>query len=649
MAENRDQLEQQAMLLLQKDKKEEAVDIYLKILKLTKGDIRVRQKLADLYLALGRKPEAIRQFRDVAAGQMKEGQHRAAVVVLKRLHELNPTDAQTLGMLGESQRLVGFTEEAKEAYLKVIDMLEPKPKLALPYVQELIALCPGEIPPKVKLAEVLSRCGRSDEAHEQWVKLGADSRRRGSTLDQALFLERALKIKETDVGSLEGAAEARIALGAPKEALVHIQKAYAVDPDSTRVLSMLGQCFELMEQQPKAKKVFLQLAKVFEERNEVVERMDALQRAAACDPDDAALASEVGAAVAMAERVNLRLSGQEWSAPSSDEEAQVVVRARVLADYGFPDRAKAVLEKSNGVRESVSVRAMMAEVLAQLDDVSGAIAEMEAISGGDEIRSDIATRVLVLRGDFDSLGTGVEPAEIEMSIEMDDEEEEEEVSLDMEEEEDETPTSDSASVDGTDHESEGDRLVAEGDSEGAIAAYQAALESDPTNESVLMKLGELFAADAGEVQEMPMESLAPIESVVRTEPVAVEPATPRVAPNTLSLDPSYVRLQGLVLLGQLEAAGSEAEERDDLLGACILAEIQALSGDAKGARRVLQEAMDEVDEDAEGYPEGLWGLARYAAMLGKARTAHRLLGEMDAIAPGHRAREVAVLKAGMEG
>ena len=83
MAENRDQLEQQAMLLLQKDKKEEAVDIYLKILKLTKGDIRVRQKLADLYLALGRKPEAIRQFRDVAAGQMKEGQHRAAVVVLK--------------------------------------------------------------------------------------------------------------------------------------------------------------------------------------------------------------------------------------------------------------------------------------------------------------------------------------------------------------------------------------------------------------------------------------------------------------------------------------------------------------------------------------------------------------------------------------
>jgi hypothetical protein len=42
VAETRDQLEQQVMLLLQKDKQEEAVDVYLKILKLSKGDIRVR-------------------------------------------------------------------------------------------------------------------------------------------------------------------------------------------------------------------------------------------------------------------------------------------------------------------------------------------------------------------------------------------------------------------------------------------------------------------------------------------------------------------------------------------------------------------------------------------------------------------------------
>ena len=74
MAENRDELEQAAMLLLSKDKKEEALEVYLKLLKLSKGDIRVRSKLADLYLSMDRKPEAIRQLRDVSAGQIKEGQ-----------------------------------------------------------------------------------------------------------------------------------------------------------------------------------------------------------------------------------------------------------------------------------------------------------------------------------------------------------------------------------------------------------------------------------------------------------------------------------------------------------------------------------------------------------------------------------------------
>ena len=58
--------------------------------------------------------------------------------------------------------------------------------------------------------------------------------------------------------------------------------------------------------------------------------------------------------------------------------------------------------------------------------------------------------------------------------------------------------------------------------------------------------------------------------------------------------------------------------------------------------------MDEVDEDANGYAEGLWGLARYAAMVGKVRTAGRLLAELQQLAPGHRAADIATLQGGMD-
>lgn len=650
MAETRDQLEQQAMMLLQKDKQEEALEVYLKILKLSKGDIRVRQKLADLYLGLGRRPEAIRQLRDVAAGQMKEGQHRAAVVVLKRLHELNPTDAPTLAQLGEAQKEVGFVEDAKDAFTKVIDMLETKPKLALPYVKELIAISPGEIPPKVKLAEVLSRCGQTDESFAEWMKLGREARRRGNTLDQAQFMERGLKLKENDGECLESAAEARIALGSPKDALVHIQKAYAVDPNSTRVLSMLAQCFELMEQQPKAKKVLMQLAKVYEETQQVVDRLDVLKRAALCDPEDAALQSEVGAAVALADRVGMRVHQQDWSQPKTDEEAATVVRAAVLARYGFPDRAKAVLEASNGIRETVSVRSMLAEVFAQMGETDLAVAELTAIDGGDA--ADIRTRISVLKGDLGGLADVVESANLEMDIEVDDDDDMEFEMADPEEDSgveaghEPEPSGSAASANQGDHEGEGDRLAANGDTAGAIAAYQAALDADPTNEAVLMKLGELFAADAGPVEAPPSRSsaidLTSFDSI-ESDRSPARSAAP-VAASTVPLDDEYLAIRGMIMLGKLEEAGGRASERSDLLGACAQAEILALQGEAKTARRVLQEAMDEVDEDAPGYPEGLWGLARYAAMVGKVRTAGRLLGELDELAPGHRSSDIAVLR-----
>jgi tetratricopeptide (TPR) repeat protein len=396
----------------------------------------------------------------------------------------------------------------------------------------------------------------------------------------------------------------------------------------------------------------MQLAKVYDQADAVVDRLDALMRASACDPEDASLAAEVGSAVSIAEKVKLRLTHQGWTEPKNDEETEVVVRAGVLAKYGFPDRAKVVLEASNGIRQTVSVRAMMAEVLAQLDDVAGAIAEMDAIeSDEDAAKVDIATRMLVLRGDFSSLGAGVAVA-VEMDVEVEDEDEEMSIEMDDEQEEyggiedaalDEAPSPVAKVHD--EREAEGDRLAAAGDSAGAISAYQAALDADPTNEAVLMKLGEIFAAaDSTAIKAVPMEALTPISN----DPGGFEAAPASPSAPVVQLDPGYLGLRGLVMLGELDKAYGLAEERDDLLGACIMAKVYALRGEAKKARRVLQESMDEVDEDANGYSEGLWGLALIAAMLGKARTAARLLGELERLVPGHRSQDIEALRAGLK-
>ena len=144
-------------------------------------------------------------------------------------------------------------------------------------------------------------------------------------------------------------------------------------------------------------------------------------------------------------------------------------------------------------------------------------------------------------------------------------------------------------------EEEGDRLAAEGDREGAIVAYQKALESDPSNEEILMKLGEIIAMGDDAPDELPMEALEPVSSVsgggnlsgfggiVERTASAPSASSGVTAP---PIDPEYQGLRGLLMLGKVDIVGERIDGREDLLAACLQAEILCIGNDPKAARRV---------------------------------------------------------------
>jgi len=522
------------------------------------------------------------------------------------------------------------------------------------------------MPPKVNHAELLQRCGKTEEATEAWKRLGAEARRRGNSSDQAVFNEKALRLDEEDQGCLEGAAEARIALGEPKEALVHIQKAYAANPNSEQVLSMLAQCFELMDQQPKAKKVLLQLAKLFGERNEPVGRRDALQRAYVCDEDDAELKALVGAAVARAERCEMRLTDHKWSEPADEAQGAIVVEASVLAKYGFADRAKDVIEAAAAeVRGSLPVRARLVEVLVQLEDNEAALEELGSIevdaAGDAGVLDAVRTRAGALKGEFDSPEGSVLAEEPEV--------EEEVVELDIEDEdgEDEAP----ALGDDVDMEAQGDALVAAGDSAGAMAAYQKALAADPTNEEVLMKLGELVAGGDDEEDDvedeptpvdLPHDALSPVDeggdmpdfqSIFKSGQGASSsspsaPTTPAAPAPVVSGGDSVETARAHLLMGQYDEAIALLSASGDLNSAVLCAQARMHSGDPAGARKTLRRALDDSSDTDAAAAEALWWLARLQAVTGKAKAAVRTLDDLEDLDSGHRSVEVVALRRGIE-
>ncbi len=670
MADDRNQLEQEAIGHLGKGKSEEALKCYQAILRIEPRDIRIRQKIADLYLQLGKTPEAMRQLREVAIGHIGEDQHRQALVVLKQLKKLKPKDDEVHGLLGDCYKAGGFLPDAREAYETTLELLETKPKEALPYAAKVMSIAPGEMPPKINHAELLQRAGKHEAAAEAWKCLGVEARRRGNAPDQVAFNERSLRLQEDDLGCLEGAAEARIQMGEPKEALVHIQKAYAANPNSERVLSMLAQCFELMEQQPKAKKVLLQLAKLHEELNQPVGRRDALKRAFACAPDDGGLEAEVGDAVARAERFEMRLTDHKWSESKDETVGRVVVEAEVLSKYGFADRAKVVIEESGPeVRGSLAVRARMVEVLVELEDLDGAIGELGAleVDGVEDqgILEAVRTRTGALKGDFDA-PEGVAPGAFTPSSD-DDEDEEEVVSIDIEDDEDLDADSDGP-------EARGDALAAAGDTQGAMAAYQQALASDPANEEILIKLGEILGGDDDEgeaeeeVDELPAEALSPVadddaagedmpdfQSIFEAgEPVgpgAAPPAGPAKTPVPVPAvqgGDAAAEVRARLLVGMYDEAIALGKEQDDLVSAVLCAEARARNGTEAAGRKALRRALDDAGEGDAGYAEALWVLARLQAVTGKAKAAVRTLDDLEDFDSAYRSAEVQALRHGIE-
>ena len=71
MAVDRNRLEQEAMRFLQKGQTDKAIAHYEKLLRLDPRDRRIRQKLAELYLKVGRTSEAERFFREIAQHLVK--------------------------------------------------------------------------------------------------------------------------------------------------------------------------------------------------------------------------------------------------------------------------------------------------------------------------------------------------------------------------------------------------------------------------------------------------------------------------------------------------------------------------------------------------------------------------------------------------
>lgn len=400
MAIDRNLLEQEALALLNRGQVEKALNRYQALLRADPRDRRIRQKVAELLLRMGRRGEGEKLLREVADALVAEGQHRAAVALYKQLLDLSPDDGELEAQLGICYATAGFPTEARRTLESAVKHLSrTDPARAVAAARQLVRLAPGETAVVVMVAELMESAGQRAEALESWRSLAADAKRRGRTDDQMRFIEQAVKSAPDDVDLLCEAAEARFAMGDPRTALAHVQKAYQVEKQSARVLALLARALEEGGMAVKARPVWIQAARQFEAEGNNPARADALTRALAIGPDDPELRAQLGEAAAAAARAQLRLDDKPWAQPRTEAELRTVVRARTLARYGFADRALDVLRQSDAAsRFSGPVRVAIAELLAERGDNAGALAELREVAppADPEGKEQLHTRMEML-------------------------------------------------------------------------------------------------------------------------------------------------------------------------------------------------------------------------------------------------------------
>lgn len=652
---DRNALEQEALALINRGNLEGALKAFLNMLRLDPKDRRVRQRVGELQLKLGRPVEAEKMLREVAESLVREGQGRAAVAIYKQILSFKADDPTLHHDLADCYAASGYPNDARQHFDTAARMYATasKPIDAARAVRRIVDLAPTELVLKLKIAEYLEAGHDNASAIATLREVIEDYRRRGRPDEVGRIAEVALKLAPDDAGLMVDAGAARLEAGDQARALSFLQGANLVRPDDLRTLQLLSRAHEEADHTDDALESLRALARVSGAAGDVAGELDALRRAARLSPSDSELRNRLIGVERQMNRQQRRLTQLQLAQATTEDELRTQVRAEVFARYGAFDRAIAVLRNAP---DTLPLLATHAEVLALSGDVDAAVRMIDAIAprAGKE-RDAVFDRIAVLRGlpeaedpgDAETPPAGTPVPEIR-------------------------PPSPLARA---------DALAEAGDIPGALAAYRQALELAPANELILSRIAALRNnARAGATPTQPPE---PAPVALDPEPT-LEPVTEieddddgadpfaaldggaltEISPDDLgdSAEPDPFadadiapitdtnvldEARSLLAIGLNDDALALLRGDTRLEARVLTAQALRARGDAVGALDALRDATNEASESDEGYPEALFELSGLYSATGKHRSAVRLLEELADIAPAFRPKDVQARIAGL--
>src|ERR1041384_8352496 len=217
--------------LIGKGQFDKAVKEYQRILEVDPDDVRVLQKLAELYQKMNRKAEAADCFEKVAKTYSQQGFYLKAVALYKQVLkvidrvEVNVRLAELYQQLG----LVGDATKEWQTVSAYYDKIGDS-KASLDTLKKLVDLDPDNVASRIRLGEQYARQENVAEAVAELRRAAQYLQRNSRQDDYVRVVERISHLDASDAGLAKELANHYLSKGDSKRALAKLQVCFKVNP-----------------------------------------------------------------------------------------------------------------------------------------------------------------------------------------------------------------------------------------------------------------------------------------------------------------------------------------------------------------------------------------------------------------------------------
>ncbi len=277
-----------AAKLVAKGAYDKAIKEYQKILDADPKDVRILQKMGELYQKKNDNAQAAHYFTKVAENYASDGFFLKAVALYKQVLKLDPSLIDVNLKLAELHQQLQLMSEAM-AYFQVVANHYDKAgdtKASLDTLKKMVDLDPDNVASRIKLAELYARENMNEEALGEFRRAAEHLKRNNRIDDYLRVAERISGLEPTNFQLARELADVYLSRGDQKRALAKLQICFKADSRDVETLKLLAVAFQGLGQTSKTISVYKELARVYQDKGRRDDAESIWRQVEQLDPND---------------------------------------------------------------------------------------------------------------------------------------------------------------------------------------------------------------------------------------------------------------------------------------------------------------------------------------------------------------------------